>query len=95
MTTSEFRISDFLIGLGIGVVAGLLWAPRSGEDTRQEVRRRSGEGMDYLTEQVEKLRDSADKILAMTKDWIGRQGESLESKATELRKAYQDRTLGT
>jgi hypothetical protein len=51
--------------------------------------------VDYLTQQVEKLRDSADKILAMTKDWVGRQSESLESKATELRKAYQDRSPGT
>jgi len=30
----------------------------------------------------------------MTKEWIGRQGESLESKATELQKAYQDRSPG-
>ncbi len=66
MTKGEFRVSEFLIGIGIGLLTGLLWAPRSGEDTRK----------------------------AMTKEWIGRQGESLESKATELQKAYQDRSPG-
>jgi len=92
MTKGEFRVSEFLIGIGIGLLTGLLWAPRSGEDTRKEVRRRTGEGLDYLNQQAEKLREGADKIAAMTKEWIGRQGESLESKATELQKAYQDRS---
>jgi gas vesicle protein len=95
MTNGEFRISDFVIGFGIGLLAGLLLAPRSGEDTRKEVRRRTGEGVDYLTQQAEKLRESADKIIAITKDWIGRHGESLETKATELQKAYQDSSPGT
>jgi gas vesicle protein len=94
MTNGEFRVSAFLIGIGIGLLTGLLWAPRSGEDTRREVRRRTGEGLDYLNQQAEKLRERADKIAAMTKEWIGRQGESLESKATELQKAYQDRSPG-
>lgn len=95
MTNGEFRISDFVIGFGIGLLAGLLLAPRSGEETRKEVRRRTGEGVDYLIQQAEKLRESADKIIAITKDWIGRQGESLETKATELQKAYQDSSPGT
>ena len=94
MTKGEFRVSEFLIGIGIGLLTGLLWAPCSGEDIRKEVRRCMGEGLDYLNQQAEKLREGADKIAAMTKEWIGRQGESLESKATELQKAYQDRSPG-
>ena len=38
----------FLLGLGIGVAAGILWAPRSGEETRQLIAERAGEGADYL-----------------------------------------------
>ncbi|HEY3458174.1 MAG TPA: YtxH domain-containing protein, partial [Bryobacteraceae bacterium] len=34
----------FLLGLGIGVAAGMLWAPRSGEETRQLLADRAGEG---------------------------------------------------
>ena len=86
-----FRVAELIIGIGIGFLAGLLWAPRAGEDTRKEVRRRTGEGLDYLNQQVEKLREGADKMVAMTKEWIGRQRESTPSQ-TELQRAYQDRS---
>jgi gas vesicle protein len=33
-----------LIGIGIGMVAGLLLAPRSGEEIREDIRRRTNEG---------------------------------------------------
>ncbi|MBV8812223.1 MAG: YtxH domain-containing protein, partial [Acidobacteriaceae bacterium] len=38
----------FLLGLGIGVAAGILWAPRAGEETRQFLADKAGEGADYL-----------------------------------------------
>ena len=38
----------FLLGLGIGVAAGVLWAPRTGEETRQLIAARAGEGAAYL-----------------------------------------------
>ena len=86
-----FRVSELIIGIGIGLLAGLLWAPRAGEETRKEVRRRTGEGLVYLNQQAEKLRASADKMVAMTKEWMGRRRESTPSQ-TELQKAYQDRS---
>lgn len=38
----------FLLGLGIGVAAGILWAPRAGEETRQLIADKAGEGADFL-----------------------------------------------
>ena len=32
----------FLLGLGIGVAAGILWAPRAGEETRQLIADKAG-----------------------------------------------------
>jgi gas vesicle protein len=89
-TNREFRISELVIGIGIGFLAGLLWAPRSGEDARKELRRRSREGLDYLNQQAERLRQGADKIAALTKEWIGRHGEAAQAE-TELQKAYEDK----
>jgi gas vesicle protein len=60
-----------LIGIGIGIVAGLLLAPRSGEETRQDVRLRANEALDYLNHQAEKLRDGAEKVVSKGKEWIG------------------------
>ncbi|HSE90803.1 MAG TPA: YtxH domain-containing protein [Candidatus Binatia bacterium] len=77
--------SYLLIGIGIGMVAGLLLAPRSGEEMRGDIRRRANEGADYLNQQAEKLRDGAEKVVNKGKEWIGRQSESIQS-AVETKK---------
>lgn len=47
----------FLLGLGIGVAAGILWAPRSGDETRQMIADRANEGADYLKQRTQEGRD--------------------------------------
>ena len=86
-----FRNDEFssfpylLIGIGIGMVPGLLLAPRSGEDMREDIRRRTHEGMDYLNQQADKLRDGAEKVVSKGKEWLGKQSEAIQS-AVETRK---------
>ena len=41
-------LSCFLLGLGIGVAVGIVFAPASGEETRGRIRSRALEGGDYL-----------------------------------------------
>ena len=67
-----------LIGIGIGMAAGLLLAPRSGEEVREDIRRRTNEGMDYLNQQADKLRDGAEKVIDKGQEWIGRHKPSHE-----------------
>ena len=78
-----------LIGIGIGMVAGLLLAPRPGEEIREDIRRRTNEGVDYLNQQADKLRDGAEKVMTKGKEWIGRQSDSVRS-AAETRKPYHE-----
>jgi gas vesicle protein len=78
-----------LIGIGIGIVAGLMLAPRSGEEIRQDVRRRTNEGLDYLNQQAEKIRDGAEKVITKGKEWIDRQSDSIHS-AVEQKKPYHE-----
>ncbi len=86
LRNDEFSTFPYLlIGIGIGMVAGLLLAPRSGEEMREDIRRRTHEGVDYLNQQGEKLRDGAEKVVSKGKEWIGRQSESIQS-AAETRK---------
>ena len=70
----------FLFGLGMGIAAGLLLAPASGEETRRDLRERLDEGVDAgrrkFGEVVEQGRDKAGQI--------GRQaGEQAYDKLTE------------
>jgi gas vesicle protein len=82
---SSNSIPYLLIGIGIGMIAGVLLAPRSGEEIRQGVRRRANEGLDYLNQQADKVRDGAEKVLTQSKEWIARQSKFVQS-ATESRK---------
>ncbi len=75
-----------LIGIGFGIVASLLLAPRSGEELRQDVRRRATEGLDYINQQAEKFRDSTDKVVAKGKEWIDRQSQAV----METRKPHHE-----
>ena len=74
-----------LIGMGVGVAAGLLLAPRSGQEMREDIRRRTNSGVDYLNQQAEKLRGGAEKFVSKGKEWIEKQNQNLQS-AMETKK---------
>jgi len=53
----------FFYGVGVGLAAGVLMAPRSGERTRKQLRETAREGQDYLMREGAELRDSVvDKV---------------------------------
>ena len=86
----EFNsIPYLLIGIGIGMIAGALLAPRSGEEIRRDVRLRANEGLDYLSQQADKVRDRAGKVVTKGKEWIAQQSESVQP-AAETRKPYHE-----
>jgi gas vesicle protein len=78
-----------LIGIGIGLLAGFFLAPRSGEEMREEIRRRSHEGLDYLNHQAERVRDGAEAAISKGKEWIGRKTEAIQS-AAESRRPFHE-----
>ena len=41
-------LSSFLLGLGVGVGIGMLFAPKSGTETREIIKSKAGEGTDYV-----------------------------------------------
>jgi gas vesicle protein len=50
--TSNDEMKCFWMGLGIGVAAGVLFAPKSGAETRQFIQSKTMEGTDYLKNQA-------------------------------------------
>ncbi|MGA3186066.1 MAG: YtxH domain-containing protein [Bryobacteraceae bacterium] len=57
----------FFFGLGLGVAAGVLMAPRSGVKTRRKIVETAREGQDYVTREGMGLRDSVVDKLNRTK----------------------------
>ena len=91
----------FLLGLGIGVAAGILWAPRSGEETRQLIADKAGEGADYLRnrteegkqylrQQTDTLKESATDMYEKSRSTIARQKENLAAAVEAGKQAYRD-----
>jgi gas vesicle protein len=83
-------LSSFLLGLGVGIGLGMLFAPKSGADTRQLIKDKAGEGTDYLKQRSTDLRDSAGDLLNKGKEAIGRQKDTLADAMEAGRQAYRD-----
>jgi gas vesicle protein len=73
MMTHNDKATYFVIGLAVGLLGGLLLAPRSGEEIREDVRRRTHGGLDYLNQQAERVRQRTEQAVHKTKAWLGRQ----------------------
>jgi gas vesicle protein len=76
--------------MGLGAIIALLFAPRSGEETREYVRERADEGMDYLKRQTRELRERADQLSERGKEFVAKQRESLEAAVDAGKQAYRD-----
>jgi gas vesicle protein len=50
--TNEIGIGPFCIGLGLGLAAGILWAPKSGAESRAYVRNKAASGKEFLGDQA-------------------------------------------
>ena len=83
-------LSYFLLGLGIGVAVGIVFAPMSGEETRARVRSRALEGGDYLRRRSEALRESASELVDRGTTAVGRQREQLNAAVEAGRQAYRE-----
>ena len=85
------KFGNFLLGLGMGVGIGLLFAPRSGEETRDMLMSKADEGKDYLKKQSEDLKGSASGIVDKGRDVINRQRDSLSDAIEAGKQAYREK----
>ena len=83
------KVSYFLVGLGIGTLLGILFAPKAGEETREYLRDKAEEGKDYAQRKARELRERADEIVDRGKDAVARQKETVTSAIDAGRAAYE------
>ena len=86
----ENRFSFFFLGLGIGVAIGVLFAPKSGEETRGLIRTKAGEGKEYIKRRGSELRESADELVERGKEALGQQKENLSAAVEAGKQAYRE-----
>jgi gas vesicle protein len=101
MADQNSGISYFIVGVGVGVAVGMLLAPRSGEETRQLLKDKAGEGADLLRTKADEskeflrrrgteLRESASDLIDRSKDAITKQKEQLAMAVEAGKQAYHD-----
>jgi len=72
----------FLAGLGFGAIAGVLYAPRSGDETREALRSRAEEGQAFVRDRARQAREQATT-------WADRGREVLNQQKEQFRSAYE------
>jgi gas vesicle protein len=84
------RISYFFLGLGLGVAVGVLFAPKSGEETRDLIRSKANEGADYVKKRGFELRDQASDTIDRGKQTIQKHKDNLTAAVDAGRQAYRE-----
>ncbi len=79
MRTSE-RIMWLLIGAAVGAGVALLYAPKSGKETRKLIRRKAEDAKDKIVETSGQIKDT----LVETGETIADAGRDIYKKSTQL-----------
>jgi len=90
MESNADKLGYFLAGLGMGVIAGLLFAPRSGEEMRQMIREKAEEGGSYLKSKAQELGDRAEEWAEKGKDLLDQGRDAAEGAFEAGKQAYRD-----
>ncbi len=85
----------FLAGLGLGALVGVLYAPRSGSETREVLRARAEEGRDYVRNRARDVRDQASQWADRGRDVVTQQKDQFRAAYEAGRQAYHEATVDT
>ena len=84
------KLSYFFLGLGLGAVAGILFAPKSGAETRDFLLSKANEGADLAKQRAADLRDAAADQLDRGRSTVQRHKENLSAAVDAGKQAYRD-----
>jgi gas vesicle protein len=89
------KFSYFFLGLGLGVAVGLLFAPKTGADTRDLIKSKADEGKEFLKQRATELRDNASDVIDKSRTVVSRQRDNLSAAVEAGKQAYRDAVTGS
>jgi len=82
------RIMGFCIGLGAGFAAGVLWAPKRGQETRNLIQNKAEQGLRYAKRRTHQLQRDVSKLKQRSAQMVVGQGEAVRAAVTAGKRAY-------
>jgi gas vesicle protein len=82
----------FLAGLGLGAIAGVLYAPRAGSETREALRSKAEEGREFVRDRARQAREQASGWADRGREVLNQQKEQFRSAYEAGKQAYQEVT---
>ncbi len=89
------KFSYFFLGLGLGVAAGLLFAPKSGPETRDLLRSKADEGKEFLKRRTAEVREQASDAIERGRSTVTKQRDNLMAAVEAGKQAYREAVSAT
>jgi len=83
------KVSFFLVGLGIGALIGILFAPKSGEETRDYLSSKADEGREYAQRKARELRERAEDLIERSKEIMAKSKEAISTAVDAGKESYK------
>ena len=84
------KLAFFLAGAGIGAILALLFAPKTGQETRDYIVQRAGESRDRVTEKSKEYRQRAEGYVDKARGTVAKQKEQLSAALEAGKQAYRE-----
>jgi gas vesicle protein len=78
----------FLVGLGIGSLIGVLFAPKSGEETREYIAKKTREGNELARRKARELQDRVEEAVERGKEMIAQTEGQIATAIVAGRETY-------
>jgi gas vesicle protein len=96
MSDRSNGFSWFLAGLGLGALVGVLYAPKSGRETREDILSSAREGSEYLRDRsrqaAEQVSEYADRSRARVNEYVDRGRTQWNSYVNQGRQFVHEQT---
>jgi gas vesicle protein len=85
----DSKATFFVVGLGIGSLIGILFAPKSGEETRESLMQKAKEGSEFARNKVQELKQQAEELIDRGNQVVMRKQEQIATAIDAGRETYQ------
>ena len=82
------KASSFIVGMGVGAAVALLFAPRSGDETREIISDKVEEGRRYAKDRAQEFRNRANDTVEQGKKVVARQTKAVAAAAGAAKDTY-------